>query len=317
MLTGVTRTSAPKYTGDHDTWPSSLKAVRVLLHVLFAFTVVGSLGVIGAAVADQAMAPGLFALALYAAAPGVLSWVLLWRIPRGGRRVWGGLIALQMWLIAGSLLNLAAGSLLGLSQLLLPVLILAFLTRPESRMWFAVPVRTGNWRGLRAALSRFSFSRMLYRRRDRGQTAVEYLGLIVIVVLIILALVTGGVSRYVADGLHNTVCTITDSSCGRGGGSAGGSDGGTGGRAGGGTGSGGSTGGADGGTDGGSSAGGTASGGTSSGGPSSGGTDSGGAASGGSTSGGSGSGGSSGGDSGGSNGGDGGGGTDGGSGSGG
>ncbi|WP_142213353.1 Flp family type IVb pilin [Streptomyces sp. SLBN-118] len=287
-VTGVAHTGAPMaYTDDRGTGPSSLKAVRILLHVLFAFTVVGSLGVIGSAVADRAMTPLLFGLALYAAAPGVLSWVLLWRIPRGGRRVWRGLIALQTWLIAGSLLNLAAGSLLGLSQLLLPVLILAFLTKPESGTWFGAPVRTRNWRDLRAALCRFSLSRMLFRRGERGQTAVEYVGLIVVVTLIILTLATGGVSQSVANGLRNEiVCAVTESSCPGGGGAASGSGSGSGGTAHGGTDSGGTTGGADGGTDGGSSSGGTATGGASSGEANSGGAASGGSDSRGSTGGG-------------------------------
>ncbi|RDG37629.1 hypothetical protein DVH02_13585, partial [Streptomyces corynorhini] len=129
--------------GERPPLPTPLRAARVLLHVLFALTCVGGFGVIAGAVTGGVMSAGLVGIALYAALPGVVSWLLAWRVPRRGRRVWGGLAALQIWLIVSSLLNLAAGSYLGLSQLLLPVMILTFLSRPESRQWFGVPAGRG------------------------------------------------------------------------------------------------------------------------------------------------------------------------------
>jgi hypothetical protein len=187
--------------------PRALGAARILLHVLFGATVLGGLGLFGSALAADAMGGVVIGLALYGAAPGVLGWMLSRRAWTGGRGVWGGLIAVQVWLILGGLANIANGSVHGFTQVFLPVLILVFLTRTQSREWFRLPPRA------REDKPEFSFSHMITWRRDRGQTALEYLGLVLIVVALIGALVLSGVGGQITDRLQAAICSLTGTSC--------------------------------------------------------------------------------------------------------
>ncbi|MET8127995.1 Tox-REase-5 domain-containing protein [Streptomyces sp. NPDC005231] len=187
--------------------PRALGAARILLHVLFGATVLGGLGLLGSALAADAMGGVVIGLALYGAAPGVVGWMLSRRAWTGGRGVWGGLIAVQVWLILGGLANIANGSVHGFTQLFLPVLILVFLTRTQSREWFRLPEQA------REDKPGFSFSHMITWRRDRGQTALEYLGLVLIVVALIGALVLSGVGGRITDRLQAAICSLTGTSC--------------------------------------------------------------------------------------------------------
>jgi Flp pilus assembly pilin Flp len=125
----------------------------------------------------------------------------------GGKGVWSGLIAVQVWLILGGLANVANGSGHGFTQLFLPTLILLFLTRAESREWFRLPEFE------REEKPGFSLPHMITWRRDRGQTSVEYAGLITVVVAIILALALGGVGGRISDGLQSAICSLTGTAC--------------------------------------------------------------------------------------------------------
>lgn len=49
----------------------------------------------------------------------------------------------------------------------------------------------------------------LKRRRDRGQGAVEYLGIIILVALIIVAVVATGIAGTIADALSAAVAKVT------------------------------------------------------------------------------------------------------------
>ncbi|MFD7949140.1 hypothetical protein ACFV5K_40695, partial [Streptomyces sp. NPDC059744] len=187
--------------------PRALGAARILLHVLFGATVLGGLGLFGSALAADAMGGVVIGLALYGAAPGVLGWILSRRAWTGGRGVWGGLIAVQVWLILGGLANVANGSVHGFTQVFLPVLILVLLTRTQSREWFRLPARS------REDKPEFSLSHMITWRRDRGQTALEYLGLVLIVVALIGALVLSGVGGQITDRLQAAICSLTGTSC--------------------------------------------------------------------------------------------------------
>ncbi|MFE4921179.1 hypothetical protein ACFRDU_20130, partial [Streptomyces sp. NPDC056661] len=187
--------------------PRALGAARILLHVLFGATVLGGLGLFGSALAADAMGGVVIGLALYGAAPGVLGWILSRRAWTGGRGVWGGLIAVQVWLILGGLANVANGSVHGFTQVFLPVLILVLLTRTQSREWFRLPARA------REDKPEFSLSHMITWRRDRGQTALEYLGLVLIVVALIGALVLSGVGGQITDRLQAAICSLTGTSC--------------------------------------------------------------------------------------------------------
>jgi hypothetical protein len=51
-------------------------------------------------------------------------------------------------------------------------------------------------------------------RQERGQTAAEYMGVLLLVALIIGAIVSSGVGRAIADGVNEAVCTIAQQPCG-------------------------------------------------------------------------------------------------------
>ncbi|MFJ2672902.1 Tox-REase-5 domain-containing protein [Streptomyces sp. NPDC087525] len=249
--------SASAPGGGRRELPRALGAARSLVYVLFGATVLGGLGLFGSAIAADALGGELLGLALYAAAPGVVGQLLARRVRSGGVGVWGGLVAVQLWLILGGLTNVGDGSGHGFTQLFLPVLILWFLTRPESREWFRLPDRERDQRrrGRPTFSLSLSLSRLTTRRRDRGQSALEYAGLITLVAAIIVALVLGGISGRIAGGLQSAVCSITGTACpspGDAGESADAATGGTGG----------STGGTTGGSNGGESNGGSTSGST-------------------------------------------------------
>ncbi|CAM5611524.1 MULTISPECIES: Tox-REase-5 domain-containing protein [Streptomyces] len=242
--------------------PGPLTAVRVALLVLFGATVLGAIGLSGSALAVDAMGAEVLGILLYASAPGVLAALLARHVRTGGARVRWGIVAVQIWLILGGLANLGDGSPDGLTQLVLPVLILVLVNRRGSREWFRLPP------GERGRPPKFSLPHMITWKRDRGQTALEYLGLVLIVVALIAALTVGGLGGRITEGLQSAICSLTGSSCpvSPGSGSVeageqpgGGTDGG--GTDGGGT-DGGTSGSADGGTDGGADGGSTTTGGT-------------------------------------------------------
>ncbi|MFI1562616.1 hypothetical protein ACH4ZX_06005 [Streptomyces sp. NPDC020490] len=187
--------------------PAPLSAALVIVHALFAITIVGGLGLLLTAASYDAFDGGVLALLVYAAAPGTLGWWLARRSWEGGPRVRRGLIAVQVWLILTGLANLVAGSARGGVQLVLPVLVLVFLLRGESRQWYETP-------GLeRAERCPFSLARMIRWRRDEGQTAVEYAGLVAIVAAIIVALLVSGLGTQIYGGIRAKVCEVTGSAC--------------------------------------------------------------------------------------------------------
>ncbi|MFI8190971.1 Tox-REase-5 domain-containing protein [Streptomyces sp. NPDC085946] len=187
--------------------PVPLSAALVLVHALFAFTVLGGLGLLLTAASLDAVDARLLAQVAFAAAPGTAGWVLARRSWTGGARVWWGLVALQAWLIAGALGNVADGSGRGFTQLFLPVLIIVFLTRRESRQWFRLPDAE------RAERRPFSLARMIRWRRDEGQTAVEYAGLVAVVTAIVAALLVSGLGTQIFTGIQSAVCRVTGTAC--------------------------------------------------------------------------------------------------------
>lgn len=187
--------------------PVPLATALVLVHALFAITVVGGLGLLMTAGAYDALDGQVIALVAYAAAPGVLGWWLARRSWEGGTRVRRGLIAVQGWLILGGVVNLVSGSARGGLQLLLPILILFFLSRPESRQWYGLAELD------RVERRPFSLSRLIRWRRDEGQTAVEYAGFIAIVAAIITALLVSGLGTQIFTGIQSEVCRVTGMAC--------------------------------------------------------------------------------------------------------
>jgi hypothetical protein len=188
----------------------------------------GGCGLLGSGLAADGPVAGVLGLALYGAVPGVAGLLFARRLYVGGRRVLGGLIALQGWLIVGGIANIGGGSLRGFSQLLVPVVVLWLLTRAESRAWFDRPDRPEP--PARRWDLRFSLPRMITWRRDTGQSTVEFAGLVVIIAGIVLALTLTGFGGRIADGIGRAVCSITGGTdCGGGGGGVGGTDSGAGG----------------------------------------------------------------------------------------
>ncbi|MFJ8462686.1 hypothetical protein [Streptomyces swartbergensis] len=66
--------------------PGSLATALVLVHALFAVTVVGGLGLLLTAASYDTVDGGVLALTAYGAAPGVLGWWLARRTWLGGVR---------------------------------------------------------------------------------------------------------------------------------------------------------------------------------------------------------------------------------------
>ena len=199
--------AGPPARGGRRELPRSLSVALVLVHTLFAFTVLGGLGLLLTAASYNALDGGVIALVAYAAAPGTLGWWLARRSRGGGPRVGRGLVAVQIWLILGGLANLAAGSGRGGLQLLLPIVILYFLLQPESRHWYELPELD------RAERRPFSLPRMIRWRRDDGQTAVEYAGLVAIVAALITALLVSGLGTQIYGGIEAQVCKVTGMGC--------------------------------------------------------------------------------------------------------
>ncbi|MEU6709210.1 hypothetical protein [Streptomyces wuyuanensis] len=187
--------------------PQQLTVARRLVYVLFGATITGGIGLLLTAAQAGAPAGPVLGALLYAAAPGVAGWLLARRAWTGGSGVRRGLIAVQAWLVCGGLANVRDGSLQGLTQLLLPVVILVFLCGRESREWFRSPPSE------RQERPRFSLPHMMTWRRDRGQTAVEYAGLILLVAAVVAALVMSSVGERVAGRLQETVCSLVGRSC--------------------------------------------------------------------------------------------------------
>ncbi|GAA2286955.1 hypothetical protein GCM10010234_28280 [Streptomyces hawaiiensis] len=187
--------------------PGPLSVALVLVHTLFAFTVLGGIGLLSTAASLDAVDMWLLGQVAFAAAPGTIGWVLARRSWSGGVWVWRGLLVLQAWLIVAALGNVEDGSGRGFTQLFLPLLIVVFLSRRESREWFRLPDPE------RAERRPFSMARMIRWRRDEGQTAVEYAGLVAVVAAIIAALVVSGLGTQIFTGLQSAVCKVTGTAC--------------------------------------------------------------------------------------------------------
>ncbi|MEU5222863.1 Tox-REase-5 domain-containing protein [Streptomyces toyocaensis] len=187
--------------------PRPLSRALLLVHALFALTVLGGLGLLLTAASLDAVDGTLLAQVAYAAAPGAAGWWLARRTWRGGARVWLGLIVVQAWLVLGSVSNLADGSARGFTQLLLPLLVLHFLTRPDSRDWYRLAAPD------RRERRPFSLPRMIRWRRDDGQTAVEYAGLVAVVAAVVAALLVSGLGGQLLTGIQAQVCRVTGAAC--------------------------------------------------------------------------------------------------------
>ncbi|MGW6723119.1 alpha/beta hydrolase [Streptomyces sp. NPDC054995] len=188
--------------------PRSLQAALVLLHVLFVATLVGAIRALSAASSVDAVDGYLLGLLLYASLPGVAAFVLSLYVRHGGVRVWYGLLAVQAWMVLGALAGLSGGDGgSGVARLALPGAVIVLLCRPGSRRWFRSGLEQRDERRL------FSFARMMKFRRDGGQTALEYLGLVLVVVALVGGLMATGAGRQLTAEIRSAICELTGSSC--------------------------------------------------------------------------------------------------------
>ncbi|MBB6076626.1 hypothetical protein [Streptomyces paradoxus] len=129
------------------------------------------------------------------------------RLWRGGVWTSRALIAVQAWIVWLSFGTLLHGDLRGITQAAMPVAVIVLLRRARSREWFESAPQD------REERRAFSLGRMIRWRRDEGQTAVEYAGLIAVVAAIIVALSLGGLGGRIADGIQSAVCSVTGTAC--------------------------------------------------------------------------------------------------------
>ncbi|SCF75913.1 hypothetical protein GA0115255_105423, partial [Streptomyces sp. Ncost-T6T-2b] len=112
------------------------------------------------------------------------------------------------WIVLGALAELSAGPRASASRgWPLPVAVIVLLCRPESRRWF----RSGLEQ--RAEQRLLSLARMMKLRRDGGQTALEYLGLVLVVVALVGGLMATGTGQQLTAEIRSAICELTGSSC--------------------------------------------------------------------------------------------------------
>ncbi|MGW6637680.1 alpha/beta hydrolase [Streptomyces cyaneofuscatus] len=188
--------------------PRSLQAVLILVQLQFVATLVGAIGALSTASSVDAVDGHLIGLLLYASLPGISAFVLSLYVRTGGVGVRRGLFGVQVWLVLGAVAELSSGAgAQGVARLALPVAVALLLARPGCRRWF----RLGP--GERAGRRSFSLARMVRLRRDGGQSALEYLGLVLVVVALVGAMTAAGIGQQLTAEMRAAICSLTGSSC--------------------------------------------------------------------------------------------------------
>ncbi|WP_338782790.1 hypothetical protein [Streptomyces sp. DG1A-41] len=184
--------------------PRALGWAQVLLWVQFALTVLYVVTVLSVV---SYYSGEIFGILVYDSLPSVAGVYLARRLWRGGVWTSRALIAVQAWIVWLSFGTLVHGDLRGITQAAMPVAVIVLLRRARSREWFEIAPQD------REERRAFSLARMIRWRRDEGQTAVEYAGLVAVVAAIILALSVGGLGGRIADGIESAVCSVTGTAC--------------------------------------------------------------------------------------------------------
>ncbi|MEU3843290.1 hypothetical protein AB0E88_25020 [Streptomyces sp. NPDC028635] len=196
--------SYASYPASRVRMPRALVTARVLLFALFGFTVLGALGVLMVLHVTGQIA----GLLVYAAAPGVAGLVLARRAWTGGRYVRWSLIGVQALLVLQATASIGRGDPRGLAQITVPIAVIVLLSLRPVREWFLLPELE------REENPGFSLARMLkWRHSDEGQSTLEYVGMVTLVVAIVVALLLTGVGGQLADGFRSAVCSVTGSGC--------------------------------------------------------------------------------------------------------
>jgi hypothetical protein len=122
----------PYDQGRFDPMPGQVKAVRILLFVVAGLTVLTLIGFLSS---GQVTAEST-GLVIWATLPGVIGVVVAPRLARGGRvRFWVVLLVAAL-LILGGLGALGRGDPRGITNLVLPGVILFLVTRRPARDFF-------------------------------------------------------------------------------------------------------------------------------------------------------------------------------------
>ncbi|MGY3681682.1 alpha/beta hydrolase [Streptomyces sp. TE33382] len=188
--------------------PRPLQAVLILVQVLLVATIVGGIDVLSVAASVDAVDGHLIGMLLYAALPGITGFVLSLYARTGGVGIWRGLLAVHAWFMLGALATLSGeAGLQGLTRLVIPAVVVVLLTRAEVRAWF----RLGKEE--RAEHRPFSIARMVKARRDSGQSALEYLGMVLVVVALVGAITATGIGGSVSGRLQSAICELAGGSC--------------------------------------------------------------------------------------------------------
>ncbi|MFD6171363.1 hypothetical protein [Streptomyces coeruleorubidus] len=184
--------------------PRELGWAQVLLWVQFALTAMYVVTVLSVV---SYYSGEIFGILVYDSLPSVAGIYLARRLWRGGVWTSRALIAVQAWIMWLSLGTLLHGDLRGFTQAAMPIAVIVLLRRARSREWFETPPQD------REERRAFNLARMIRWRRDEGQTAVEYAGLIAVVAAIIVALSVGGLGGRIAHGIQSAVCSVTGTAC--------------------------------------------------------------------------------------------------------
>ncbi len=112
--------------------PGPVRAARVALLIGAGLTVLTVLGYL-ATVGGSSEAVGR---AIWVCVPAVIACVVAVRMGQGGMRLfWWAVAACGLWLL-GALASVGRGDPRGLTQLVIPVVVLVLLTRPSARRFF-------------------------------------------------------------------------------------------------------------------------------------------------------------------------------------
>lgn len=200
---------APEVRPGRQALSLALLAVLVLVRLLFVVTLFGAVNALLVASSVDAVNGRLLGMVLYTVLPGTTGFVLSLYVRSGGVRVRYGLLAVHGWLVLGALATLGdADSGRGGAQLVLPVAVLVLLCRAPSRAWFRLAPEQ------RAVQRPFSLPRMIRWRWDAaGQSALEYVGLVLVVAALVGGLVVTGIGGQIAGRFRTAVCQVTGGAC--------------------------------------------------------------------------------------------------------
>ncbi|WP_030924960.1 alpha/beta hydrolase [Streptomyces sp. NRRL B-24720] len=185
-----------------------MQAVLILVRVLFVVTVVGAIDVLTVASSVDAVDGRLLGMLLYAALPGTAGFILSLYARTGGVWIWRGLLAVHVWLAIGALASLSGdGGGQGVPQLVMPIVVAVLLFHRSLRAWFELSAEQ------RAIRKPFILLRLITPSRDSGQSAMEYLGTVLVVVALVGALMATEVGGQLTGEIRSAICQLTGSAC--------------------------------------------------------------------------------------------------------